>query len=229
MPPPCGDIICQNRVWFQCWPALLNTGAMSGLPLVELDDLVERLALQRLVLLDEAVQRRDIGLVVLVVVQLQRFLAHAVPGQRVLGIGKGGKFEGHGAFSELLGTLRPRRAVARGSPPSGLAIVAGRARQARRGTDAEPAGGAGAPARPGSLPDRAVRAAGAARDAVRAVRVQPRAGARPGGRVAADLALIRLQWWREVVEGARARGTRWRRRCRRRWRAGCWRAATCWR
>ena len=77
MPPPFGDMFCQNRMWFQCWPALLNTGAMSALPCDQLDDLFERLALQLRVLLDEAVQRRDIGLVMLAVMQLQRFLAHA--------------------------------------------------------------------------------------------------------------------------------------------------------
>ncbi len=44
-------------------------------------DLFERLALQIGILFNEAVERRHIGLVVLVVMQLQRFLAHAAIGQ----------------------------------------------------------------------------------------------------------------------------------------------------
>ena len=33
MPPPVADMFSQNRMWFQCWPALLNTGAIAALPL----------------------------------------------------------------------------------------------------------------------------------------------------------------------------------------------------
>src|ERR1700712_1500661 len=29
-PPPLGDITCQNRQWFQCWPAWFSTGRPSG-------------------------------------------------------------------------------------------------------------------------------------------------------------------------------------------------------
>ena len=47
-----------------------------------LDDLIQRLALQGRVFLDEAVQRGHIGLVMLAVVQFQRFLAHAGASQR---------------------------------------------------------------------------------------------------------------------------------------------------
>src|SRR5690606_22043566 len=31
-PPPVGDNEFQKKLWFQCWPALLNTGVRSGLP-----------------------------------------------------------------------------------------------------------------------------------------------------------------------------------------------------
>ena len=68
----------------------------------ELDDFFERLALQIGVLLDEAVQRRDIGLMVLAVMQLQGLLAHANAGQGRSGIGKGGEFESHMAVSNDL-------------------------------------------------------------------------------------------------------------------------------
>ena len=80
---------------------------------------------------------------------------------------------------------------------------------------------AGAAARPGPVPHRAVRAAGGARRAADALRLQSRTGARAGGGAEPLLALIRLQWWREVVEGARG-GTRSPSRWPRRWRRGGW-------
>ena len=69
------------------------------LAVAEAHDLVQRLVLQRLVLLDEAVQGGHVGLVVLAVMQLQRLLAHAARGQSVRRVGQGRQVEGHGMFS----------------------------------------------------------------------------------------------------------------------------------
>ncbi|MCY1238664.1 hypothetical protein D9M72_514160 [compost metagenome] len=68
------------------------------LAVAESNDLLERQAGKRCVLLDEAVQRRDIGLVVLAVVEFDRLGAHAVFSECCGCIGKGGKFEGHDQF-----------------------------------------------------------------------------------------------------------------------------------
>ncbi len=81
---------------------------LVALAVGELHDLLQGLALQRRVLLDEAVQRRHIGLMVLAVVQLQRFLAHAGPGQ-----GRGverqrGKLESHDALHLVFLRVRAR-------------------------------------------------------------------------------------------------------------------------
>ena len=99
MPPPFGLMHCQNRMWFQCWPALLNTGAMSGLLCDSLTMSSSDLPLQRVIAVDEAVQRRDIGLVMPAVMQVEGFLAHPFCPEGGLGIGEGRKFECHGASS----------------------------------------------------------------------------------------------------------------------------------
>ena len=62
----------------------------------ERNDLLQALALQVGGLIHEPVQGRDIGLVVLVMMQLQRFLAHATICERGFGEIQGGKFECHG-------------------------------------------------------------------------------------------------------------------------------------
>jgi hypothetical protein len=64
------------------------------------DDLLEGLALP-LGARDQLVAVVDIGLVVQVVVILQGLLGHAVRGQRVVGIGKVGKFKSHGSCTFL--------------------------------------------------------------------------------------------------------------------------------
>lgn len=75
------------------------------LAVAEANDLFQRQACKRGVLLDEAVERRDIGLVMLAVVKLDRLGAHAVFGKCCGGVGKGGKFEGHGQILCGRGTL----------------------------------------------------------------------------------------------------------------------------
>jgi hypothetical protein len=60
-----------------------------------LDDLVQALALQRRVGLDRLVEIVDIGLVMLVVVELHG-LRVDVRLQRIVGVGQRGDFEGHG-------------------------------------------------------------------------------------------------------------------------------------
>jgi hypothetical protein len=59
------------------------------------DDVFEALALP-LGAGDQLVAVVDIGLVVDVVVILQRLLRHAETGERIVGVGKIGKFESHG-------------------------------------------------------------------------------------------------------------------------------------
>ena len=58
-----------------------------------LDDLFEAFALETGVL-QQVVAVGDVGLVVLVVVVLERLLAH-VRAESVIGVGQGGKFESH--------------------------------------------------------------------------------------------------------------------------------------
>ena len=71
------------------------------------DDVLERLALQRRVLVDEAIQRGYVGLVMLAVMQLQGFLAHLFGRKCVRGIRKRGKFESHGASSAVCSEAIP--------------------------------------------------------------------------------------------------------------------------
>ncbi|MNY52685.1 hypothetical protein D3C86_1883760 [compost metagenome] len=76
-------------------PGIVEYRRQLRLAIGEGDDLFQRLAGQVPILLHEAVERGHIGLVVLVVMQLQRFLAHAAFGEGSVGIGQGGKFKGH--------------------------------------------------------------------------------------------------------------------------------------
>ena len=61
-------------------------------------DRFKRLASQALGF-DQPIQRRDIGIVMLAMMQFQGFLAHAIGGKRSGGIGQRGQAEGHGGFS----------------------------------------------------------------------------------------------------------------------------------
>ena len=230
MLPPFGLMHCQNRMWFQCWPALLNTGAMSGLLCDSLTMSSSDLPCSVGVLLDEAVQRRDIGLVVLAVMQLQGFLAHPFCREGGLGIGEGRKFESHGASSA--GCSEAMQFDGSGL----LAMTRAGTRQAGTGFAAAPPPAhergdrrAGAPARPRPVPHRAVRAAGEARCAADAVRVQPRTGAGARGGVGAaagaDPAAMVARGG-----GGRAAPPRGRRTAGRRDRGGrCSTAPICWR
>ena len=56
---------------------VVEHGRLGGIALGRGDDLVQGLALQRRIFLDEAIQRGDIGLMVLAVVQVEGFLTHA--------------------------------------------------------------------------------------------------------------------------------------------------------
>jgi len=93
-----------------------------GLAVREGDDLFERLALQIGVLLDEAVQRRHIRLMVLAVMQLQRLLAHAFRCECVGAVGKGGSSKAIACF--LRADQKLRLNVAMDAGPQGQACSA---------------------------------------------------------------------------------------------------------
>lgn len=89
-----GAIQVQNWLWFQRWEALLKIPFWATAPARRCrDDVLDGFVLP-LGARDQLVAVVDIGLVVEVVVVLQRLLRHAEAGQRVMGIGKIGKGEG---------------------------------------------------------------------------------------------------------------------------------------
>ena len=175
-------------------PGIVEHARHVRLAVRQLHDLVKRFALKLRVLLDEAVQRGDVRLMVLAMMQLQRFLAHAAAGERVFGVGKFREFESHGrvlrlvrgeAVVSMTSSYDPRRGASSWRPAmSPMAALVRR-----------------------HDPDRfltALFAPADKREALLTLYAFNHELARAREAVSQPmLALMRLQWWREVIEGAR--------------------------
>jgi len=90
--PCCGARHCQKKLWFHSCALLLNSllFSLSG----GFHDLQERGAGEVLLVLDKLVRFSDVGLVVLAMVELERFGGHHRR-QCVLGVGQFGQLKGH--------------------------------------------------------------------------------------------------------------------------------------
>src|SRR6185312_4514557 len=76
----------------------------------ELDQLLERLALERIVLVHQAVERGDVSLMVLAMMELEGLLAHAAGGECARRKRKRGEGEGHGCSPAIGGRgMRAKR------------------------------------------------------------------------------------------------------------------------
>ena len=104
--------------------AVVEQLAIAG-SLRRLDDLDQRGAAQRPFLLQHRVGLGDIGLVVLAVVEFERFRRH-VRGERVLGIGQFGQLEGHRLLISGLGMPLERAGRASAPRPAAPCLRFGR-------------------------------------------------------------------------------------------------------
>ena len=126
-PPPLGFMICQNMVWFDVAAAVvLHDRAHIFRNCVEiLDQLLGRLLAQFGMLLDRAVQVRDVGLVVLVVVQLHgRLVDGGLEGGVV--VRERRKFVSHKSNLLLCDRMREQRSTRHGNHSRHNAMIAQR-------------------------------------------------------------------------------------------------------